>query len=140
MNPMIKRQQATQKTLDHFGGKPYSLATRCCVRMARFQFHQLGLPVPILKGRSWRSETGAFRAFRDLDVSDLPAAVDMTGLTRIAPAAAWLGDLVAIPGDEPWGAALAIHVGNGRLLTPFNGLFRVIEPKAFVTAWRLPVG
>ena len=68
---------------------------------------------------------------------DLVAAVDAFGLERIAPASALAGDIVALPtDDEVFGAALCVAVGNGRVLGFHEGVCAVLEPKAFLAAWR----
>ncbi len=49
MNPMIRRQQAAQATVDRFLGKPLSYGKDDCARMAVFCLKQLGVKVAYLK-------------------------------------------------------------------------------------------
>lgn len=107
--------------------------------MAAHLLHQYGVKVPAMKGRTYRTETAAMRALLRTGFADLIEAVDALGLDRIAPASARTGDLVGLPcSDGPWGCALAVAVGNGRMLGFVGAVAVVFEPKEFLTAWRAP--
>ena len=88
MNPMIRRQQAAQATIDRFVGKTYRPGTRDCIKLAAFVLRQRGYKLPLLKGLKWSSEAEALRALRRTGFATLVDAVDALELPQIAPAAA----------------------------------------------------
>ena len=141
MNHLIKRQQATQATIDKFLGQPMRWGIADCARMARFHLHRAGVAVPFWRGARYRSEEGALAALSELGFACLTDAVDATGFARIPPASAWAGDLVALPSATggPFDIAINIAVGNGRLFGLHRGAFCVIAPAQFTAAWRVPV-
>lgn len=140
MTRLIKRERAVAATLEAFGGKLLDFKSRDCVRMVKYSLHHRGLGVPLLKGLRYRTEEGAGRALEKLGLSGLDDGVDRAGLTRIPPALAWIGDIVALPAPAPFAASLMIYVGNGRLfgVAPGERRFAVIEPAEFLAAWRTP--
>ena len=134
---MVRRVAAAQATLDRFKARPFRFGTNDCARMAAFHLKKLGVPVRLAKAGSYRSTLGATRALRALGYSNLAAALDGHGLTRIAPAAAIVGDIVELPGEPPFGA-LAVAMGNGRALAyhqDADGAV-VVQPTDYVAAWR----
>ncbi|OLF81284.1 hypothetical protein AWH62_01000 [Maricaulis sp. W15] len=139
MSHQAKRQRAAQAALDSFLGRPQTWGRHDCAKLIGFTLHQLGVGLPLMKGVRYRSEAGAIRALRRLDLPGLAEGVDQAGLTRIAPARAWLADIVALPAPEPFGASLMINVGNGRLLGLNDGHFVVLQPTQYLAAWRVPV-
>lgn len=90
-----------------------------------------------MKGLKYSTETGAVRALKRTGFADLIEAVDALGLERIAPAAAKTGDLVGMPCEGPWGCALTVAVGNGRVFGFLDGMAQVQIPSAFTAAWRV---
>lgn len=132
-----RKAQAAQACIDRFAGKAYAPGKRDCARLACHLLHKIGKGVPFLKGHSWTTEAGAVRVLRRLGFADIMEAVDALGLERIAPARAMAGDIVALPAEGPFGCALTVAVGNGRLLGFLEGRCQVVEPKAFVAAWRV---
>ena len=132
---LIRRQQATQATVDHFQGKPLAYGKDDCARMVAFCLKRLGLKVSLLKAGSYSSELGAAKALKRLGYGSLVEAVDAHGLPRIAPAKAVLGDILALPAER-FGGALMIAVGNGRAFGYFDGRFQVGQPLLFEAAWR----
>lgn len=138
MNPMIRRQQAAQATIDRFQGKPLAYGRDDCVRMAVFCLRKLGVKVSLLKAGSYRSELGAARALKRTGFATLAEAVDAQGLPRIAPAAAVTGDILALPINDRDEVALAIALGNGRALgfSAETGVCCVVQPHAYAAAWR----
>jgi len=130
--------RAAQACIDRFDGKAYEPGKRDCAILAAHLLHQYGLPVPIMKGLKYSTEIGAARALKRTGCCDLIAAVNTLGLQQIAPAATRTGDLVGIPCEGgPWGCALTVAVGNGRVFGFFNGAAHCFEPLAFVAAWRV---
>jgi hypothetical protein len=62
---------------------------------------------------------------------------------RIAPAAAWPGDLIEIPAEErnPLGCFM-VALTNGRAVGYVDGAIgaAVLQPLEYVAAWRVPAG
>jgi hypothetical protein len=135
MHPMIRRQQAVEKTLARFNDKPLTYGRDDCARMVAFCLKKMGLKASLLPGGSYSSKLGAAKALKRLGHDGLPEAVDALGLPRIAPAAALPGDIIALPA-EAFGGALMIVVGNGRAFGFFDGRFQVGQPHLIDTAWR----
>ena len=79
MNPMIRRQQAAQATVDRFLGKPLSYGKDDCARMAVFCLKQLGVKVSLLKAGTYSSPRGAARVLKSLGHDSLSSAVDAIG-------------------------------------------------------------
>lgn len=138
MNPMIRRQQAAQATIDRFQGRPLAYGRDDCVRMTVFCLRKLGVKVSLLKAGAYRSEIGAARALKRTGFASLSEAVDAQGLPRIAPAMALPGDIVALPAPDGQ-VGLAVAVGNGRVLAFWEGaggICTVVQPLEFACAWR----
>ncbi len=139
MNPMIRRQQAAQATVDRFLGKPLSYGKDDCARMAVFCLKQMGVKVSLLKAGSYSSPRGAARVLKSLGHDSLSSAVDAIGLPRIAPAMCLAGDIMALPADDNGSVALAVAVGNGRALAFWggaDGTCAIIQPLEYSHAWR----
>lgn len=135
-NPMIRRIAAVDATIARFNGKPLKYGKDDCARMASFCLRKLGVRTPILKAGTYSSAVGAARAMKRMGVKDLIEGVDLLGLPRIAPATALPGDIVALEG--PYGAALTVAIGNGRVLGFYEEVSAcaVLQPKEFLVAWR----
>lgn len=136
MSPLQQRAKAAQACIDRFAGKPYDpTSKRDCIQMARHCLHHLGCKVG--KVPAYKTEAAGYRALRKLGHGSLVDAMDATGLPRIAPASALAGDILALPSDEEaFGAALCVAVGNGRALGFMGGVCVVMQPKAYLAAWR----
>ena len=136
---MIRRAAAAQACIDRFNGKPYEAGKRDCIKLAGHSMHRLGRRVGLTKGLRYSSEAGGLRAMRKLGFKDLAEAVDAAGLERIAPAAALPGDIIALAaeGESAFGCALTVAVGNGRVLGFQNGVGVVMQPLAYLAAWRV---
>jgi hypothetical protein len=133
----VSPAQAAQACIDRFSGKAYEPGKRDCAVLAAHLLHQYGIAVPVMKGLKYSTETGAVRALKRTGFADLIEAVDALGLERIAPAAAKTGDLVGMPCEGPWGCALTVAVGNGRVFGFLDGMAQVQIPSAFTAAWRV---
>lgn len=132
------KARAAQACIDRFAGKARREGSNDCARLTCHALHHAGVAVPFLKGQKWTSEASGLRLLRKLGFADLIAAVDAVGLERIAPARAVAGDIVALPCEDPrWGCALTVAVGNGRVIGFQQGVAQVVQPTAFVTAWRV---
>lgn len=139
MNPMIRRQQAAQATIDRFQGKPLSYGRDDCARMTVFCLRKLGVKVSLLKAGVYKSHLSSVRALKKLGHASLSDAVDALGLPRIAPAMALPGDILALPSASGEDFALAVAVGNGRVLAFWEGsgsVCTVIQPIQYAHAWR----
>ena len=137
-NPMVRRVAAVEATIKRFEGRPLKLGRDDCARMAAFCLRKLGVKASLIKAGTYSSEVGARRAMKKLGFASLIDAVDSVGLPRIAPAMALPGDIIAMPLEEEGQVALAVAVGNGRVLGFWeaSGVCTVIQPMKFTTAWR----
>lgn len=129
--------KAAQACIDRFAGKSYEPGKRDCAILAAHLLHQYGVAVPMMKGLRYSTEAGAIRALKRTGCRNLIEAVDALGFERIAPAAARTGDLVGLPCEGPWGCALTVAVGNGRVFGFVHGVGHTLQPQAFVAAWRV---
>jgi len=142
MTPVLtaldRRAAAAQKTLDTWKVRPIKLGTSDCVRMTAFHLRLLGRKVKLPPSGSYRTINSALKALRAAGYESLGAALDAMGLERIAPAAAIVGDIIAMPAEDKLGA-LSICLGNGRVLGYHEGNpagATVLQPLEFVAAWR----
>lgn len=138
MTPMKRRAVAAQACIDRFSGKSYDPAAhRDCAHMVRHALHKLGRRVGQGKLPHYTTEAGGIKAVRKMGFANLIEVLDSFGLERIPPAAALAGDIVALPSEHPMGA-LAVAVGNGRLLAYLDGEAGavIIEPAEMLCAWR----
>ncbi|MDB5458158.1 MAG: hypothetical protein JWP92_3743 [Caulobacter sp.] len=108
------RQLALSATVEHFMARPFAFGKTDCVRMAAFHLRKMGHRPSLVKAGSYSSLIGAMRALRRTGFASLPDALDAMGLPRIAPAAALVGDLLALPGEDAL-HALQVVAGNGRV-------------------------
>jgi hypothetical protein len=138
MNPLIRRQQAAQATIDKFQGKPLELGKNDCARMAIFCLKRLGVKVSLLKLGRYKTEVGAARVLKDLGFANLTEAVDALGLPRIAPAMCLPGDIMTLKAAGSHDVALVMAVGNGRVLGFWEaaGVCTVFQPTEYEAAWR----
>lgn len=131
------RTAAAQATLSRFLDQPFQWGKNDCGRLVAFHLRKLGYPVKLAKAGTYASALGARRALQRLGFSSLHEAVDSYGLARIPPAAAIIGDIIALPSDDGVGA-LGVALGNGRVLAYHQDAEGavVIQPTEYVTAWR----
>jgi hypothetical protein len=136
---LLRRQQAAQAAIDRFKDQPLVYGKNDCVRLAAFVLRKMGHRPQLAKAGSYRTALGAARALQRAGFEDLAAAVDALGLPRIAPAAAWVADLVLLPAGAPFGGALSVAVGNGRVLGYHEDLggAEILQPVQYVAAWRI---
>ena len=139
MSELLRRQQAAQAAVDRFKGQPLAYGKNDCVRLAAFVLRKMGHRPQLAKAGSYSTALGAARALERVGFADLAAAVDAMGLPRIAPAAAWVADLVLLPAEGPFGGALSVAVGNGRVLGYHEDVdgADILQPVQYLTAWRV---
>lgn len=112
---LIRRQRATQATLDKYRNKPFDWKKAItCVHMARFHLRRMGHKVPELP--RIRGAIGATRALRERGWENVAQMLDaQASLERIAPAFMRVGDLAVLPGDEAMDS-IVICAGMHKLL------------------------
>lgn len=133
------RQAALAATVAHFEARPFAYGKTDCVRLAYFHLRGMGHRPQLGKAGKYSSLIGAVRALKRTGFVTLPDALDGMGLPRIPPAAALVGDLLALPGDGGL-HALQIVAGNGRVF----GFHEERETACFIqptldvaSAWRV---
>lgn len=138
---LVRRRDAAQDALDHWRKRKWRMGENDCLRKFARHARILGHRVKVPPARSYRTVKGALAKLEELGHADLLAAIDSLGFERIAPAAAVVGDLIALPGDDPRLPALTIALGNGRVVGWHEGIAHggadVLQPLEFVAAWRL---
>lgn len=139
-SPLLARQRAAQSCIDRFSGKPLRWGIAECAKLAAHSLHHMKIKVPFLKGAKYRSEAGAVKELRRLGFKGLIPAMDALGLQPIPPAMALPADIVAFEADgRLWDCALAVAVGNGRVLGFAEGVGAVVQPdwNMALAAWRV---
>lgn len=136
-SPLIRRRDAVQATIDRFDGKPFKLGQYDCARMAAFCVRQQGYRVSMLKGGRYSTERSAMKMLKGLGATSMAEVLDQHFPRLDGPAFAWPGDLIEMASEHRIGA-IAVAVGNGRILGFHEGACRVLEPVDMVTAWRTP--
>lgn len=141
MLELVRRAEIAQATLDRFKDRAFAYGSADCVQMAAFHLRGMGHQVLLSKGGRYRTGVGAVRALKRAGFNSLSEAIDAFHFERIAPAAALVGDILALPHEE--GAqleALAVALGNGRVLGwhPDAPGAAVLQPVMYEHAWRVP--
>lgn len=136
--PIQARAAAAQATLDRFKDRELRYGVNDCVRMTAMHIRRLGWSVPLPNCGSYRSAASGLKRLRELGHDNLAGALDALGFPRIAPAAAVVGDVLLLPGDDRIGA-LAIALGNGRAIGYHEDAAGaiVLQPLAIESAWRI---
>jgi hypothetical protein len=112
---MVDRVALTQATVGRFNGKPFRFGSCDCVRLVAWHLRQFGYRPQLSKGGAYKTANGARAALRKAGFSSVSDALDALGLERIAPAAAWVGDIVQGEGDDAFGA-LGVMLGGDAML------------------------
>lgn len=141
MSMFLRRRDATQATFDHFVGVPMRYGHVDCVQMAAFHLNQMGICTDLAPAGSYKTARGGVRVLKRLGYKSLAGALDGLGFVRIAPAFAWVGDIMELPGDAAPGA-LAVVLSNGRVLGFHENLVGAdaLQPLAPTVAWRILPG
>lgn len=134
---LILRRDAAQATLARFEDQPFAWGRFDCAKMLAFHLRGMGISPGSGKAGSYSTAIGARRALTRLGVSSLADLLDRR-FERIAPAAALVGDVVALPSTGKLDA-IGIVLGNGRLLAYHEDAIGavVVQPLKMVGAWRI---
>lgn len=111
---LLQRCAAAQATLDRYLDKTFRWGTNDCVHLVNFCLRELGLANQ-LKGLRYTSYKGARTTLKALGAESLEDILDKR-FERIAPAAALIGDIVALAGSQDEFAGLGIALNDGRVL------------------------
>jgi hypothetical protein len=137
MSAILKRREVTQATLDHFASKPFDWRTGAtCVHLVRKQLVGMGHKPPPMK--AFRSALTAKRALQSKGWANL-ADMMSSLLTPVAPARAIIGDIVEMPSEDDTFGALAVVMGNGRIMGYLGetDLLTIAQPLVVpLSAWR----
>lgn len=132
-----RRVDAAQKTLDRFKGHAFEFGRYDCAQMVFYHLRALRRPIKAAaRAGSYDTLLGGAKELKKAGHSDLFSLMDSC-MARIPPAAAVVGDIIAMPGHEGPGA-LAVALGNGRALAyheEAEGAV-VVQPLQMVAAWR----
>jgi len=134
MTDLIRRQKATQTTMERFGKKKFDWAKRStCIHMVRFHLVQMGHKPPTIP--DIRSLLGAKRALKERGAENVGELIDAI-LPEIPPAAMLLGD-VAMLQDGAGIGALVVNVG-GKVMGWHDDQPRMVVMEALLIerAWR----
>lgn len=139
VDPLVRKRDAAQKTLDQWRGRPFRLGTSDCVRMIAAHLRLLGYKVKLPNSGSYRTLNSATKALKAAGFSSVGQALDEMGLERIAPASTVAGDVLELPATNSLGA-FTVALGNGRVVgyhedAPAGAT--VLQPIEFVCAWRV---
>ncbi|WP_375178036.1 DUF6950 family protein [Sphingobium yanoikuyae] len=112
MSDLVRRADATRRTLAKYRAMPFDWKTRAtCIHLARHHLRNMNHKPPAIP--DFRSALGAQKALAKQGFADLAALLDSL-LPRIAPAQMLVGDLALMEGDGPFDS-ICICVG-GKLL------------------------
>lgn len=135
---LIKRTECAEATKAQYLGVAFEWGRADCMRMVLNHAKRMGHRLSILKlaGRYTSAQT-AKSALERNGCTTIEAAMDKLGFAPIAPAEAWVGDIVALEGDSMW-PALTVQLSNGRVLGFYNQVGAILQPIKYVGAWRVP--
>lgn len=91
--PLIRRKQATQRTLDRYRGVDFDWSAVTCVHLAHYHMTEMGHTLPEIP--MFDTALGAARAMQERGWDSVADMLD-AHLSRIAPATMLLGDLAVI--------------------------------------------
>lgn len=113
--PLVRRQHATQATLDAFRGKLFSWSgQKTCLHLMHAHLVNCGVKVPRLP--AVRSPLSAKKALARRKCANMAEVLDSLGLERLpAPAMMTIGDLAFGASEDGFGS-IAVCVGSGQLL------------------------
>lgn len=136
---LAARRDATRKTADRFIGHAFKWGQYDCGKMVIYHLRAMGHRPWIGPEGTWKSMPGAHRFARRHGGTGAACLDGWLGEhNRIIPAMAMIGDIIQIPGEEPFGA-FGVCVGNGRMLAYHQDTdgAAIIQPHQFIAAWRV---
>ena len=135
---LAARRDATRRTLERFAGHPFAWGQYDCGKMVIAHLRLMGRRPVLGPGGSWKTMAGALRFARRHGGSGSACLDGWMPGSRIIPAHAIIGDIVEMPGEEPFGA-FGVCVGNGRVLAYHEDAegAAIIQPGQYVAAWRV---
>lgn len=137
---LTRRIRLTQATLDKFNDSDLAWGKVDCLRLFASHVRQFGYRVNLSKYGGYSSLKGAIAALRKTHKT-MQAGVESYGLAPIGYASALPGDIIALPGEGSDWMALAIYLGNGRVLAfgdmDSREVCGVMQPLEIVGAWRV---
>src|SRR5579871_3279802 len=115
---LVRRRDAAEASLRMWETLKWRMGSADCVRMMAHHLRMLGYKVKLPAAGSYRTVKTALIKMEEMGHANLAEAIDSLGLPRIAPAAAIVGDLVQLPGEDENDrlGAITIAMGNGRVL------------------------
>jgi len=138
MSVLTKRTAATEKTVSAYIDATSAWYSNDCLRgMTVAHIRNMGHRVSLLKVAKYTDEAGAQRALKKLGYERVEDLLTARFGPPIPPAAAWVGDILALPSEGLF-PAMAIRLTNGRALHSFKGSFGISQPHQFIAAWRVP--
>lgn len=139
--PIIRRVEAAQAVVDKYDGRKLEWGVVDCIRPVAMVLRELGHKAPLSKAGRYSSLKGAIKALENSGFGSLEGAMDAIGLPRIGYASALPGDIFALPGADSAWVALAVYLGNGRVLGfgDRDGVevCGVMQPLDVVAVWRV---
>lgn len=131
-----RRAEATRQTLAKYRTLAFDWKGRVtCIHLARHHMRNMGHTPPAIP--AFQSPIGARRALAKAGYADMAALLDSL-LPRVAPAAAWVGDLALLEGDEGFDS-IVIHAGGkwlGYHMDDMSGL-KPLVVSSIKGAWRV---
>lgn len=136
IDPLIRRRDAAQASIDRALGNAYKPATLDCGKLVGLHLRRLGYKLELPKVGAYSTPAGALKWLKKRGFDSLEARLDALGLVRIAPAQALVGDVIALESTDAL-AALTIWLGHGQVLGFHESSDRceLLKPLSFKAAW-----
>lgn len=137
---LVRRQQALERTMQRFGGKPFKMGENDCVKLARFHLKAMGHRTLPSTGH-YSTAAGAAAQLKKQGVRNLVQLLDKH-LDRISPASMLPGDLAMPPSDPEAPAAklgTILVMASGRKFIgwhPDHEALAVMDVHQIDAAWR----
>ena len=104
---LVRRQRAIAAVQAKYGGRGFDWKAKAtCLHLARFHLRMMGKRPPALPAIG--SLLAAKRALAARGWADVGEMLDALRLKRIAPAAAWLGDLAMVRSEDGMGSIFVL--------------------------------